>query len=82
MSADVLAEKLAALRDLVRSVEDDRHPSTADYLQALSMAAQTAESALRTAVGVARAEGASWEAVGRWVGVSRQAAQQRYGSGT
>lgn len=40
---------------------------------------ETAESAQRTAVQAARANGATWEQIAIALGVTRQAAQQRYG---
>ena len=55
------------------------HQEPADLLQALRMLRDTADSALVDVVRQARAEGMSWDAVGRWLGVSKQAAQQRYG---
>ena len=44
-----------------------------------SRAGVETRSLLREAVSSARAAGASWEAIGRVLGMSRQAAQQRFG---
>lgn len=80
----VLDDKLTAITDLLRGVG----PETAgygltglDYVQALRMIAETAESAQAQAVALARAEGASWDAVGRALGVTRQSAHERFGAG-
>lgn len=53
--------------------------STADTLQLLRMIRDTADSALDNAVTLARAEGMTWDEVGRWIGLTRQGAQQRWG---
>jgi hypothetical protein len=55
------------------------HQTPLDLVQLLRMVRETAESALPYAVESARADGASWEQVARMLGVSKQAAQQRYG---
>jgi len=39
----------------------------------------TRRRALSAAVQVARAEGVPWRTIGKWLGVSGQAAQQRFG---
>lgn len=80
MSRNTLQDKVTALSDLMQGIEDDHYPSTADYLQALPMIAATAQSAIRSAVDQARAEGASWDQIGRWLGTTRQAAWERYGN--
>ncbi len=52
------------------------------WLRAVRAAADTAAQAaddLRTAVAVARANGESWATIGMVLGVTRQAAQQRFG---
>lgn len=79
MSRETLQDKVTALSDLMLSIEDDHYPSTADYIQTLTMMQQTAASALTSAVDAARTEGMSWDQIGRWLGTSRQAAWERYG---
>jgi len=73
-----LSKKIDALADLVTSLEDDHYPTATDRVEALRMILETAESALPHAVKALRAEGAPWEVVGHWLGVSRQAAHERY----
>lgn len=75
----LLRKKIDALTDLVTSIEDDHYPTAADRVQALRMIAETADAALPAAVSELRREGATWEVVARWLGVSRQAAHERFG---
>ena len=49
---------------------------------ATRVAAEESSRLLREAIAAARAAGHSWDAVGRVLGVSRQAAQQRFGTPT
>lgn len=62
--------------------------STPDHDDHLALVRRTAEAEvsvralLRQAVGAARAEGHSWAAIGTELGMSRQAAQQRFGERT
>lgn len=79
-TSDTLAAKVATLSNLMHSLNADPRPTTDDYLQALPLVVLTAESAVRDAVAQARTEGASWDAIGRRLGVSRQAAWERYGA--
>jgi len=72
-----LAQKLDTIT--AHASEEWAGLGSADVLQLLAMLRDTADSALKDAVRQARAEGMSWEQVGRWTGVSKQAAQQRYG---
>ncbi|MCU1404596.1 MAG: hypothetical protein JWQ43_899 [Glaciihabitans sp.] len=54
----------------------------ADYLRLVSAsrtAAETSSRLLRESIGGARAAGHSWDTLGKLLGVSRQAAQQRFG---
>lgn len=81
-NVDELRARVDALTDLVRSIEDDNYPEALDYVQALRMIAQTAESALPFAVQAARRGGASWDQIGRFAGTTRQAAHERYGQTT
>lgn len=76
---DVLRAKVDTLSDLLRSIEDAHYPTSLDRVQALRMIAETAHSALRQAVPVARADGGTWTELARVLGVSPQAVQQRYG---
>lgn len=55
------------------------HQSPLDLVQLLRMVRETADSALPYAVAQARTEGATWEAVARMLGTTKQAAQQHYG---
>lgn len=75
----LLTSKLDTLADLARGIDAEYDPDTADLLQGLAMITATAQSALRNVVAQARADGMSWEQIGRWTGTTRQAAQQRYG---
>jgi hypothetical protein len=76
----ILTDKLDTLHKLTRGIEDDRHPTTDDLLQVLRMVEETSASALRDVVFVARKEGMSWDQIGKRLGVSRQAAWERYGA--
>lgn len=59
----------------------DGDPAAALRLVAASrVAAEEASALLRRSIDGARASGHSWDAVGQVLGVSRQAAQQRFGS--
>lgn len=71
--------RIDAITDLARSLEPDRYPETDDYLQALRMIEQTIGGALAIAVAQARAEGYSWDRIGKQLGTNRSAAQQRFG---
>lgn len=77
---DVFADKVATAKSLASQAEqamlDD---AMEDSIQCLQFLAETATSALETAVLIARDRGMTWERVGRWLGVSRQAAQERFG---
>lgn len=78
---DLLADKVATAKSLAGQAEDatqgDMRPD--DAIQCLRMLAETATSALETAVKLARERGMTWDEVGKWLGVTRQAAQQRFG---
>ena len=61
-----------------------QHDPTA-YLELIGIAArgeQHAAATLRAAVGGARSAGNSWEVIGKVLGMTRQAAQQRFGEQT
>ncbi|MFD5620800.1 hypothetical protein [Streptomyces yangpuensis] len=73
----IAASVLGAPEGLADSLEHDAH----GYLRlvdASRVGAEEASRLLREAVQGARAAGHSWDAVGRVLGVSRQAAQQRF----
>lgn len=73
----IAAAVLGAPEGLAESLEHDPH----GYLRlvdASRVGAEEASRLLREAVQGARAAGHSWDAVGRVLGVSRQAAQQRF----
>lgn len=83
------AEDEARIRDGVadavlsgpESLRSDLEHDPASYLRlvaATRVGAEQASRLLREAIGGARSAGHSWDAVGRVLGVSRQAAQQRF----
>lgn len=74
----ILMQKIDTLTDLIRSADSENYPTALDQVQALRMIAETAQSALRQAVPAARAEGATWDQIGRALDVSRQSAHERY----
>lgn len=76
---DALADKLESDESPVgESVTLDRAEDLLAVAQAADDAAAS-EARLREAVDIARAHGRSWGRVGLALGVSRQAAQQRFG---
>lgn len=75
---DLLLAKIKAIDDLVRGIDVDRLPDSLDYVQALRMIESTAASALTNAVRRARGTGESWAQIGKYLGVSPQAAHERY----
>jgi hypothetical protein len=77
---ETLLKKLDNLAENANALDGWAHLNTDEIVQLLRMVRDTADSALTDAVAQARHEGMSWDAVGRWLGTSRQAAQQRYGS--
>lgn len=66
--------------DLRQRLERDPEASLVLVVAARTAAEQTSL-LLREAVASARGAGHSWDVIGRLLGVSRQAAQQRFGSG-
>lgn len=74
----LLRRKIEVLRDLLSALDEDRDPEPLDRVQVLRMVAETAQSALPDAVAEARAADWPWEAVGRALGTSRQAAHERF----
>jgi hypothetical protein len=73
-----LDSKVDTLAELVAGI-DATYRGGLDTTQALRMIVDTAQSALTQAVAQARNEGATWEAVARALGTSRQAAWERFG---
>lgn len=76
----LLRDKIRTARDLLTQAETGI--DLGDLVQVLGdlrRAAETVESATRTAVERSREAGASWAEVAEPLGTSRQAAQQRYG---
>lgn len=76
--SEILDNKIDNLAELLASIDGVARGGL-DTTQALRMLAETATSALTQSVAQARAEGATWDQVGRALGTTRQAAQQRYG---
>lgn len=79
-TTEILTDKLDALHDLMRGLDDDNYPTEIDRVQLLRMIRDTAESTLRQAVPAAAASGSTWEQIGRALDVTRQAAWERYGA--
>jgi len=76
---ELLTDKVQTAAALASS-DAMQHMSALERLQQVRRLVETAESAQRTAVELARAEGQSWAAIAAALGTTRQAAQQRYGS--
>lgn len=81
-----MANKVKTERDIgafLDSIEPDpadaRDATHIRRIIAAADAVQHAESELRTAVAAARAAGDTWDAIGVALGISRQAAYQRFG---
>jgi len=76
---NAVAEAVMSTPGLADRLETD--PSAAlDLVDAARVASEEAGRILRQSIDGARAAGHSWDAIGRLLGVSRQAAQQRFGS--
>lgn len=75
---ELLSAKIDALRDLMHALDAAADPTPLDQVQALRMLRDTADSALAQAVPHAIDTGDTWTAVGCALGVSRQAAWERY----
>lgn len=79
-TADLLADKVATAKSLAAWAEqttlDDDIKETIGNLRCL---AETATSALETAVKRAREKGATWQQIGDLMHTTRQAAQMRFG---
>jgi hypothetical protein len=78
---DAVATAVSSGRDdLVQALESDPE-SYLVLLDAARVGANETTRLLREAVTSARSAGHSWEAIGGVLGISRQAAQQRFGAG-
>ncbi|MFN8036115.1 MAG: hypothetical protein U0V73_09295 [Acidimicrobiia bacterium] len=77
MNIEALADQIAT-RDRSKDAWKDAAPIRA--LAKAARAQRDASDALDTAVRWAREAGASWGTIGDALGVSRQAAQQKYGA--
>lgn len=81
-----LEQAAARFIELSRELEDSSSTTEdANDLHAIATAAddvRTDEARLRKAVDIARSHGRSWNRIALALGVSRQAARQRFGSST
>lgn len=77
-TSELLADKLSTTANLA-AMSAQPYQTTLERLEGIRRTLETAESAQRTAVAIARQEGASWAAIAAALGISKQAAQQRYG---
>lgn len=77
----VTVSQNSPISDLCEWLSDERpyNMSTLDLLDVLAGARMHVEEYIGYAVERARKEGRSWDAIGAELGVTRQAAQQRYG---
>ena len=76
---DLLVQKIDTAEELIKYIDlgDD---ATWDWLTTLERTEQTIQSAIRTGVEKARAEGATWQQIADRLSLnSRQAAEARYG---
>lgn len=76
----LLLDKITTARALLEhAVTDLDDADLRQVLRDLHLAAETLDSATRTAVNTARRAGASWADIGHELDLTRQGAQQRYG---
>ncbi|WP_240917900.1 hypothetical protein [Phycicoccus sp. HDW14] len=85
-AADLLADRIGRLilESAAHQDAGDRTDGAPDHLVLVSRAADAhaaTRGLLQQAVAAARADGRSWAAVGEVLGLTRQAAQQRFGVG-
>lgn len=76
---ETFLDKCDVIAEHAKRIGAPLHETSLDLVQLLRMVRETTESAIPHAVSAARADGASWEQVARYLGVTKQAAQQRYG---
>lgn len=79
---DAVAEAVLATPPRLRESLDDDPTASLVLVLASRIAAEETSRLLSDAVTSARGAGHSWDVIGRLIGVSRQAAQQRFGGGT
>ncbi|GAA4154414.1 hypothetical protein GCM10022286_01960 [Gryllotalpicola daejeonensis] len=78
---DAVAAAVMELPDGLRDRLESDPDGALELVDAARVAAEEAARLLRQSIDSARAAGHSWAAVGELLGVSKQAAQQRFGSG-
>ena len=78
---DDLEKLVKRFEDYEPRDEDRRDPQLRRDLEAAVRARSEAELAVAVAVAAMRADGDTWATIGRLLGTSGQAAQQRYGRG-
>ncbi len=74
------ADELAKKFEDYEPAESDERPVEEYMLERAALARARSERQVADAVIAARAAGASWQKIGKLLGTSAQAAQQRYGS--
>lgn len=74
----LLTDHIDALTVLVRSVDGEGYPTPLERVHGLRKIREATDNATETAVAVAINTGATWEKIGRALGVSPQAAHQKY----
>ncbi|GAB3972745.1 hypothetical protein GCM10029978_050570 [Actinoallomurus acanthiterrae] len=77
---EAVAEAVLTAREQGREGLDDDPDAHLLMVAASSVAAEESSRLLRQSITGARSAGHSWEALGRLLGISRQAAQQRFGA--
>lgn len=80
MSGDEYDTQLADLHEALAEHEQ-APPGSREALVAIDRAVTLAQACLRAEVGEARRGGMAWSGVGSALGVSRQAAEMRFGAG-
>lgn len=77
--SDIVAQAIARIDPTLEKRLDSEPAAHLDLVVLTHRAYEETGSLLRSAVSSARAAGSSWEAIGSALGMSRQAAQQRFG---
>jgi hypothetical protein len=77
---DAITEAVLATPAGLRDALEDDPQAYLRLVTSTRIAAEQTSTLLREAIDGARAAGHSWDAIGRLLGVSRQAAQQRFGT--
>lgn len=78
--ANLIARAITQADPSIESRLDDDPQAHVDLVVMTHRAGEVVGDLLRNAVASARAAGASWETIGQALGMSRQAAQQRFGA--